>query len=126
MKESSAQREAHLSHKSATQVYKVCVVIPSPWLETVKEALFAAGAGRYGAYDCCCWQTPGTGQFRPLPGSQPCSGQPGAIHSEETWKVEMLCQERFLKPAIEALLRAHPYEMPAFDFYPVSLAVAEA
>ncbi|MFK0570553.1 hypothetical protein [Endozoicomonas sp.] len=102
-------------------IYKICVMVPSLFLEPVKEAMFMAGAGRYGPYDCCCWQTPGTGQFRPLEDSQPFSGKPGEIHSEETWKVEMICEQRFLKQAIQALRQAHPYEMPAFDLYPVSL-----
>lgn len=102
-------------------IYKICVMIPSAFLEPVKQAMFTAGAGRYGKYDSCCWQTPGTGQFRPLKGSQPFSGQPGKIHSEETWKVEMICQGRYLKSVIQALQQAHPYEVPAFDYHPVSL-----
>ena len=102
-------------------VYKLCVMIPSAYLETVKQALFMAGAGSYGFYDCCCWQSPGTSQFRPLPGSQPSGGKHGEVFSEETWKVEMLCASHCLKQAIEALKKAHPYEVPAFDYYPVSL-----
>lgn len=129
MKESSAQPETLRSGSTDETpeklVYKICVMIPSTWLETVKEAMFSAGAGRYGTYDCCCWQTLGTGQFRPLQGSQPFSGQSNDIHAEETWKVEMICQEQFLKAAIEALQQAHPYEMPAFDYHPVSLSAPE-
>ncbi len=129
MKEPSAQPETLRSGSTDETpeklVYKICVMIPSAWLETVKEAMFSAGAGRYGTYDYCCWQTLGTGQFRPLQGSQPFSGQSNDIHAEETWKVEMICQEPFLKAAIEALQQAHPYEMPAFDYHPVSLAAPE-
>lgn len=107
------------------QVYKICVMIPSAWLETVKGAMFSAGAGRYGTYDCCCWQTLGTGQFRALQGSQPFFGKFDEIHAEETWKVEMICKEQFLKPAIKALRQTHPYEVPAFDYHPVSLTSPE-
>ncbi len=47
-------------------MYKICFYVPESHLEKVKEALFATGAGRIGDYDHCCWQTRGTGQFRPL------------------------------------------------------------
>lgn len=106
-------------------IYKICVMVPSPFLEAVKNAMFTAGAGRYGQYDCCCWQTPGTGQFRPLEGSKPFSGRSGEVHQEETWKVEMICEKRFLRQAIQALRQAHPYEVPAFDLYPVKLSDPE-
>ncbi|MEQ9565781.1 MAG: NGG1p interacting factor NIF3, partial [Pseudomonadales bacterium] len=55
--------------------YKLVAYIPENHLETVKEALFAAGAGTQGAYDQCCWQVRGQGQFRPLEGSNPHLGK---------------------------------------------------
>ena len=41
----------------------------------MKQAVFAAGGGRVGRYDSCCWQVLGQGQFRALEGSQPFLGQ---------------------------------------------------
>ena len=35
-------------------MYKLTVYIPESHLEAVKDALFAAGAGCYNAYDRCC------------------------------------------------------------------------
>jgi len=96
-------------------------MVPSAHLEPVKQALFMAGAGRYGLYDCCCWQSLGTAQFRPLPGSHPSCGKHGEVFAEGTWKVEMLCEWSCLSQAIKALKKTHPYEVPAFDYYPVSL-----
>jgi len=49
--------------------YKLEVYVPLTHAEELKTALFDAGAGRIGNYDCCCWQSVGTGQFRPLAGS---------------------------------------------------------
>ena len=115
-----------MSQEADDPVYKLCIMVPRADLETVKQALFTAGAGRYGLYDCCCWQSLGTAQFRPLPGSQPSAGKHGDVFSEETWKVEMLCSGNCLTRAIEALKKAHPYEVPAFDYYPVSLDSREA
>lgn len=88
--------------------------VPEPDLERVKEALFAAGAGRIGHYDRCCWQTKGVGQFRALDGATPAIGAVGALERVDEWKVEMVCEEGLEGPVIEALLAAHPYETPAY------------
>ncbi len=95
---------------------KLTVYIPRPHLEEVKAALFAAGAGRYRNYDCCCWQVLGEGQFRPLQGSRPFLGETGAVERVEEYRVEMLCPEEKSAAVAEALRRAHPYEEPAYDF----------
>ena len=76
----------------------------------VKTAMFEAGAGRVGNYDCCAWQTRGEGQFRPLDGSTPFLGNQGQIETVIEHKLEMVCEEQFLEAVIAALKRAHPYE----------------
>jgi|SRR5690606_6420978 len=94
---------------------KLCFYVPAEHLETVKQAVFDAGAGRIGSYDHCCWQIEGQGQFRPLPGSQPAIGQLGALETVREFKVEMVCERAYIKAAIAALKQAHPYEEPAYD-----------
>ncbi len=56
-------------------MYKISFYVPEPDANQVKEAMFAAGAGVLGAYDHVAWQTLGTGQFRPLNGSNPSIGE---------------------------------------------------
>ncbi|MGI9286142.1 MAG: NGG1p interacting factor NIF3, partial [Pseudomonadales bacterium] len=56
-------------------MFKLCFYVPGENLEAVKSAVFAAGAGRVGDYENCCWQVLGEGQFRPLEGSQPHIGE---------------------------------------------------
>jgi len=97
-------------------MYKLTVYIPEAHLEPVKAALFAAGAGRYGAYDCCCWQVLGQGQFRPLAGSHPFVGQTGLVEKVLEYRVEMICRDDALADVTAALRAVHPYEEPAFDF----------
>ena len=62
-------------------MYTLCFYVPESALEQVKAAVFAAGAGRIGNYDQCCWQVAGQGQFRPLAGSNPAIGRQGAVAS---------------------------------------------
>ncbi|SDJ96876.1 hypothetical protein SAMN04488540_11677 [Ferrimonas sediminum] len=95
--------------------------VPKPQLEQVLEALFHAGAGRIGDYDCCCWYTEGQGQFRPLAGSQPFLGQQDAVHREPEYKVELVFQAALQPDIIAALKQAHPYETPAYQVLSIEL-----
>ena len=100
----------------AWAMFKLTVYVPESHVEVVKEALFAAGAGRYAFYDRCCWQILGQGQFRPLKGSAPFLGQVGAESRVAEYRVEMICPDDAVAAATAALRSAHPYEEPAFDF----------
>ncbi|MGI3131595.1 NGG1p interacting factor NIF3 [Halopseudomonas pachastrellae] len=98
-------------------MFKLCFFVPASHVEAVKQAVFAAGAGRLGDYDCCSWQVLGEGQFRPLAGSQPFIGQQGEIERVAEYRVELLCAADCIEAAIAALRKAHPYEEPAFDVW---------
>ena len=96
-------------------MYKLCCYVPVKDIDVVKQALFNAGAGRLGAYDCCAWQTLGQGQFRPLQNSQPHIGTHGQIECVQEYKLEMMCADDVIAAVITALKTAHPYETPAYD-----------
>ncbi|MEP5763070.1 MAG: YqfO family protein [Halieaceae bacterium] len=98
-------------------MYKLCVYVPEQALEPLKQALFAAGAGRIGNYDQCSWQTLGEGQFRALPGSSPFIGEQGEIERLSEYRLEMVCSDDLVDAVILALRAAHPYEEPAFDLW---------
>ena len=98
-------------------MYKLCVYVPASHLEEVKQALFAAGAGRIGDYDSCCWQVAGQGQFRPLSGADPFVGSHGKIETVEEYKVELVCGDDVVVAAVAALKQAHPYEEPAYQVW---------
>ncbi len=96
-------------------MYKLCFYVPAEHLESVKNAVFDAGAGRIGDYDRCCWQVAGTGQFRPLEGSDPFIGATGELERVPEYRVEMVCAPEYIAAAVSALQSAHPYEEPAWD-----------
>ena len=95
-------------------MYQLCFYVPDLHLEQVKQALFAVGAGTIGDYAECCWQTQGLGQFKPLAGSQPFIGQQQQVSTVAEWKVELVLPKQLLKPTVDALLAAHPYQTPAY------------
>ena len=96
-------------------MYKISFYVPLNYAEKVKSAVFLTGAGKLGSYDNCSWETLGAGQFRPLSGSEPFFGEEGALEKVEELKVELVCRPECIKAAIEALIKAHPYETPAYD-----------
>lgn len=98
-------------------MYKLAFFVPPSHLEAVKQAVFTAGGGRLGAYDQCCWQVLGEGQFRPLDGSQPFIGQSGMVEKVVEWKVELVVDESVIADVVTALKAAHPYETPAYEVW---------
>ncbi len=80
-------------------------------------AMFEAGGGKIGNYDCCSFESLGTGQFRPLEGSQPFIGTQGQIERVQELKVEMVSVPENIKKVVKALKLAHPYETPAYEVY---------
>ncbi|WP_298844554.1 NGG1p interacting factor NIF3 [uncultured Salinicola sp.] len=101
-------------------MYKLAFFVPESHLESVKSAVFASGAGRIGAYEACCFQVRGEGQFRPLAGATPHIGKTGALEKVEEYRVELVCEDHRIRAAIAALVDAHPYEEPAYDVWPLS------
>jgi|TARA_R100000541_G_scaffold3004_24_gene9949 hypothetical protein len=101
-------------------MYKLCFYVPESHLDAVKQAVFAAGGGRIGAYDSCCWQVLGHGQYRPLEGSTPYLGQQGQVQSVSEWKVELVVADELIHDSVKALKRTHPYETPAFEVWRLS------
>ncbi|ANO32732.1 NGG1p interacting factor NIF3 [Vibrio breoganii] len=96
---------------------KIIFFVPVDNAEAVKDALFDAGAGKIGDYDRCCFQTEGQGQFRPLADANPHIGNHGEVERLKELKIELVCDDRYIRQSIEALLEAHPYEEAAFEVY---------
>ncbi|MGM1051603.1 MAG: NGG1p interacting factor NIF3 [Pseudomonadota bacterium] len=98
-------------------MYKLAFFVPLADAEAVKEAVFATGAGRIGDYEACCFETRGTGQFRPLAGADPHIGRVGDLERVEELKVELVCDDSLIADAVATLRTAHPYEEPAYDVW---------
>jgi hypothetical protein len=99
---------------------KLVVFVPREALDPVREALFAAGAGRIGEYERCSWYTEGTGTFLAGAGTSPDVGQPGREERVAELRLETVYPEEREAEVVAALRQAHPYEEPAFDLYPLA------
>ncbi|MCH9644855.1 MAG: NGG1p interacting factor NIF3 [Gammaproteobacteria bacterium] len=103
-------------------MHKICFYIPEENKEAVKQKMFDAGAGKVGLYDHCCWETKGTGQYRPLPGSEPTLGEYNSINRVEEYQVEMICPDDLLDVVLQTMIKNHPYEEPAYSAWPITVA----
>jgi hypothetical protein len=104
----------------AEQVRKLVVFVPPEALDPVREALFAAGAGRIGDYERCSWYTEGTGTFLAGEGAEPTVGEPGREERVPELRLETVYPAEREPEVVRALRNAHPYEEPAFDLYPLA------
>ena len=109
------ERVSYLTTTSEDNLYKINCYVPVSHKEDVKEALFKAGAGQYEDYDSCAYETNGIGQFRPLEGANPFIGDIGKVEYTEEVCIETIVKHHDLSNVINALLKAHPYEEPAYD-----------
>ena len=98
---------------------KLVVFVPRESLDGVRDAVFAAGAGRIGGYERCSWYAEGTGTFLGGEGTNPAVGEAGAEERVAECRLETVFPEEAHDAVVAALRAAHPYEEPAFDIYPL-------
>ena len=98
---------------------KLVVFVPEEALDAVRDALFEAGAGRIGDYERCSWYTAGTGTFLGGEATSPTVGERGREERTPELRLETVFPAGRHDAVVAALRRAHPYEEPAFDVYPL-------
>lgn len=103
-----------LAPQQATQ-RKIVVFVPNEAATEVVNAMCEAGAGRLGDYDHCSYQMQGEGHYRALDGAMPWAGEVGQPHTEPEVRVEVLVNKALCGKVVAAMLKAHPYQEPAFD-----------
>ncbi len=99
--------------------FKIVVFVPEDSLDSVAKAMFKAGAGQIGQYSHCSFRLEGIGTFLPSKKANPTIGKPGKATSVKEIRLETLASESNLSQIINAMIKAHPYETPAFDIYPL-------
>ncbi len=96
---------------------KIIVFVPESHAETLKAAMFTAGAGHIGNYDNCSFNVQGLGSFRANEKADPFVGKKGETHFEKETRIEMIYPAYAEKKIIMAVINNHPYEEVAYDIY---------
>ncbi|MGB2984660.1 MAG: Nif3-like dinuclear metal center hexameric protein [Phycisphaerae bacterium] len=98
---------------------KLVVFVPPDNVETVADAMFAAGAGQIGDYSRCSYRTSGQGTFFGGNTAKPTIGERGRMEYADEIRLETVVASTALPAVVSAMVKAHPYEEPAFDLYPL-------
>jgi dinuclear metal center YbgI/SA1388 family protein len=102
-----------------SQLFKLVCFIPGDHLETVRTAIFEAGAGMIGNYDSCSFTATGEGTFRGNELTDPFVGEKGKLHTEKEVRFETILTKTVIPGVIQAMIASHPYEEVAYDLYPL-------
>jgi dinuclear metal center YbgI/SA1388 family protein len=110
----------HVLSPLKQQLVKLVTFVPQAQAGHVRQAIFDAGAGHIGNYDCCSYNLNGTGTFRGDEKTTPFVGRPGELHTEPEVRIETILPAFIQHQVVRAIITNHPYEEPAYDIYPLS------
>lgn len=98
---------------------KIFVTIPTENVDNVRNAVCNAGAGIIGNYSFCTSSTKSLGTFKPNEKANPYIGKKDNLEFVEEETLEFVCDVDKVKKVLFELRKAHPYEEPAIDIYPL-------
>lgn len=96
---------------------KLVVFVSLDALDAVRDAVFAAGAGRIAGYERCSWYAEGTGTFLDGEGTAPTPSERGVEQRVPELRLETVFPAERQDEVLAALRAAHRCEEPAFDVY---------
>lgn len=96
---------------------KLVVYSPIDHAEKIRTALCEAGAGSIANYDYCTFNSIGEGTFKGNEKSNPFSGERGKLTSVKEVKIEVIFTSHLQKNILNAMRKAHPYEVVAHDIF---------
>jgi len=101
------------------QLRKLVTFCPLSHADQVRDAIFEAGAGHIGDYDCCSFNLEGKGTFRAGQEANPYVGRKKELHFEPEVRIETILPAYLERKVVNALIKSHPYEEVAYDIYPL-------
>jgi len=113
------QHTAILAPK-ANIISKLCTYAPKHAADKVRDALFAAGAGRISKYSECSFNTEGLGTFRAGADANPAIGEAGGAREwQHEVKIEVIVEQHAESRVMRALFDSHIYEEVAYELIPL-------
>jgi dinuclear metal center YbgI/SA1388 family protein len=104
-------------HAAEVNSLKLVFFVPAHAADSVIDAVSGAGGGVIGAYARCAFANPGTGTFDAGASTNPAIGAAGERTQVDEVRVEMLVPSAKAGAVTRALVKAHPYEEPAYDLH---------
>ncbi|MEX0291052.1 MAG: Nif3-like dinuclear metal center hexameric protein [Flavobacteriaceae bacterium] len=98
-------------------IKKLITYVPEKEAESLRNALFEAGAGTIGNYSHCSFNLIGKGSFKPGEKANPTLGKSGETHYEKEVQINVTFEVFRETAVLNALFKNHPYEEVAYEVY---------
>ncbi|WP_339612158.1 Nif3-like dinuclear metal center hexameric protein, partial [uncultured Xanthomarina sp.] len=99
----------------AQTIKKLITFVPKNEADTLRNALFEAGAGSIGNYNNCSFNTEGIGTYKGNEASNPTLGKKGEIHFENETQIAVTFPRHLESNILKALFKTHSYEEVAYE-----------
>ncbi|PIE49177.1 MAG: Nif3-like dinuclear metal center hexameric protein [Flavobacteriales bacterium] len=96
-------------------IKKLTTYVPNKKADTVRRALFKAGAGAIGNYNHCSYNLKGLGTFLGNEAANPTVGKRGVLQQESETYISVVFEKHLENKILKALFDSHPYEEVAYD-----------
>ncbi|MCM4153821.1 Nif3-like dinuclear metal center hexameric protein [Arenibacter sp. N53] len=96
-------------------IKKLTTYVPKEHENTLKTALFGAGAGNIGNYSNCSFSMDGIGSYQANTGANPHMGKIGETHYENESQISVTYAKANEPKVLAALFGNHPYEEVAYE-----------
>ncbi|MBP1839055.1 Nif3-like dinuclear metal center hexameric protein [Formosa algae] len=96
-------------------IKKLTTFVPKTEANTLRQALFDAGAGQIGNYSDCSFNLEGTGTFNPDQNANPTIGTKGEVHFEDETQISVTFAKHLESKILKALFNTHSYEEVAYE-----------
>ncbi|WP_281846945.1 Nif3-like dinuclear metal center hexameric protein [Olleya namhaensis] len=96
-------------------IKKLTTYVPVAEAETLRTALFKAGAGQVGNYKNCSFNVNGIGTYNATEKANPVIGVIGEDHSEAETQLNITYAKHVEKSVLKALFETHSYDEVAYE-----------
>jgi len=96
-------------------IKKLVTFVPNKNADTLRAALFNAGAGSIGNYNECSFNIEGIGTFNGNDNSNPVIGERGITQFENETQISITFAKHLESQILSALFKNHPYEEVAYE-----------
>lgn len=96
-------------------IRKLTTYVPEESVSKVRQAIFRAGGGSIGNYDCCSFNIQGKGSFKGNENANPVLGTKGSLEWVDEIQLNITYPRHKEKALLNALFSTHPYEEVAYE-----------
>jgi dinuclear metal center YbgI/SA1388 family protein len=108
-------KNRHILIPQSGTIKKLTTYVQKKDAETLRNALFKAGAGAIGNYNDCSFNVEGIGTFNGNENSNPTIGEKGVTQYEEEIKLTITFAKHLESKILQTLFKSHPYEEVAYE-----------